>query len=225
MDRSSASGSTKVLEADVRIIAATNRDLQAQVKAGRFREDLFYRLNVVPIALPPLRERLDDLGPLVGLFLERHARKYGRPVPELHPSVLPHLRLYEWPGNIRELEHLVERIIVTRTPGEAVDELDLPIEYRYAALLEGRGAPAEEPHAEGSPVLRQAIEMFEQDFILKTLARCRWNRNEAAARLAIHKATLFRKLNRYGLYGTAVAPVRWQRGSEKTEPDKEPPEE
>jgi DNA-binding NtrC family response regulator len=215
-------GSTRVIEADVRIIAATNRDLQSEVKAGRFREDLFYRLNVVPIALPPLRERLDDLEPLVALFLERHARKYGRPVPALHAGVLPHLRLYEWPGNIRELEHLVERIIVTKTPGETIDELDLPIEYRYAALLEGRAATAEEPQAEGSPVLKQAIEMFEQDFILKALARCGWNRNEAAARLAIHKATLFRKLNRYGLYGSAVAPVRWQRGSEKAESEKEP---
>jgi DNA-binding NtrC family response regulator len=218
-------GSTKVVEANVRIVAATNRDLGAEVKAGRFREDLYYRFKVVPITLPPLRERLEDLAPLMRLFLERYAGKYGRPVPAVHPAVLQHLRLYEWPGNIRELEHLVERIVVTQAPGATIEERDLPIEFRYAALLDGGKAPAtDRTTAEGSPVLKRAVEVFEQDFILKTLARCGWNRNEAAERLAIHKATLFRKLNRHGLYGTAVQPVRWQAGK-PAEAEPEPPEE
>jgi DNA-binding NtrC family response regulator len=203
-------GSTKEVAANVRIVAATNRDLAAEVKAGRFREDLYYRLMIVPIVLPALRERLEDLEPLVTLFVERMARKYARPVPKVDRAVLAHLRLYEWPGNVRELEHLVERLIVIKPAGEAIVEHDLPIEYRYATLLAGGdGAAAEAAAGDASPVLRRAIAVFEQDFILRTLARCGWNRNKAAARLAIHKATLFRKLNRYGLYGTAIEPVRW----------------
>jgi two-component system response regulator HydG len=210
-------GGTRVTVTDVRIVAATHRNLREEVKKGTFREDLFFRLNVVPIELPPLRERLEDLPALAALFLERHARRYGRGVRSIHPGVVNLLRLYEWPGNIRELEHLIQRMVVVKSQGVELVESDLPLEYRYPAFLQQSSSPGRAPGDE--VVLRAAIEAFEQDFILKTLARCNWNRNRAAELLGIHRATMFRKLNRHGLYGSAVEPLHPSAGRAEREPD------
>jgi len=188
-------GGTRSIHSDARVIAATNRDLRKEIAARRFREDLYFRLAVVPIALPPLRDRIEDLSSLVDLFLERYARKYGKTVPEIEVAVLEALGRYDWPGNIRELEHLVQRLIVLNRPGAPIVESDLPIEYRCgAALREGRGR-------ESDTALRDSVFASERDLILRTLERCGGNRHKAAAILGIHPATIFRKLNRLGIHG------------------------
>jgi DNA-binding NtrC family response regulator len=190
-------GGTRSIRSEVRVIAATNRDLREEIRARRFREDLYFRLAVVPVALPPLRERLEDLPSLVALFLERYARKYARAVPEVDRRVLEALRGYEWPGNIRELEHLMQRLIVLKRPGEPIVEGDLPVEYRGGASLGAGGG-------EGETALRDSVLASERDVILRTLDRCGGNRHKAAAILGIHPATMFRKLNRLGIQGTGA---------------------
>jgi two-component system response regulator HydG len=194
-------GGTRTIRCDVRVIAATNRDLREEVRAGRFREDLYFRLAVIPLALPPLRDRLEDLSALAGLFLDRYASKYGKPVPHLDDAVLAALRRYDWPGNIRELEHLVQRLVVLKRPGEAIGQHDLPLEYRSGALL--REDPKEE-----DLLLRDSLVASERDVILRTLERCGGNRHKAAGILGIHPATMFRKLQRLGINRTDPAPLR-----------------
>ena len=190
-------GGTKTIPCDVRVIAATNRDLREDVRERRFRQDLYFRLAVVPLSLPPLRDRIEDLPELVSVFLDRYSRKYARPRPDVDAQVLEHLRRYDWPGNVRELEHLVQRLIVLKPPGQAIVEEDLPVEYRGASLVGADVGAA----AQGNPQLRAWLETSERDLILRTLARCGGNRHQAAALLGIHPATMFRKLHRLGIQG------------------------
>jgi len=189
-------GGSKTISCDARVIAATNRDLREDIRTRRFRQDLYFRLAVVPFALPPLRERLEDLPELVSLFVGRYARKYAKPPPAIDDKVIDHLRHYDWPGNVRELEHLVQRLIVLKPSGKAIVEEDLPFEYR-GALLVGRGAPTD---GNRNTELRTWLEASERDLILRTLARCGGNRHRAAAALGIHPATMFRKLSRLGIH-------------------------
>jgi transcriptional regulator with GAF, ATPase, and Fis domain len=196
------------LESDARIVAATNRDLGAAIRAGTFREDLYFRLNVVPLHLPPLRERPGEIPALAERFAERYARRYGRETPRISAEVLGTLARCPWPGNVRELEHLVHRMVAVACPRAQLELADLPSEYRDAA-----GAHARPPEAgRGSTLLRDAVDAFERDFILGVLRRCGWSRNEAAGLLGIHPATMFRKLNRHGLYDGGVAPLRQSAG-------------
>jgi two-component system response regulator AtoC len=190
-------GGTKTIPCDVRVIAATNRDLQEDARQRRFRQDLYFRLAVVPLSLPPLRDRIEDLRELFSVFLDRYSRKHGRPRPVVDDKVFDHLRRYDWPGNVRELEHLVQRLIVLKAPGAAITEEDLPVEYRGLSLVGADVGSA----AEGSVELRSWLEASERDLILRTLARCGGNRHKAAALLGIHPATMFRKLNRLGIQG------------------------
>ena len=187
-------GGSKTIQTDVRVIAATNRDLREDIRTQRFRQDLYFRLAVVPLALPPLRERLDDVAELLSFFVARYARKYARPAPEVDGKVLDHLRHYDWPGNVRELEHLAQRLIVLKPPGKAVAEEDLPLEYRAASRLDRDPATGN-----GNTELRAWLEASERDLIVRTLERCGGNRHKAAALLGIHPATMFRKLNRLGI--------------------------
>jgi DNA-binding NtrC family response regulator len=212
-------GGHKALRADVRVVAATHRDLAREAQAGGFRRDLFYRLNVIPVALPPLRARLADLGPLLEIFLARYAARYGRPLPPVDPRVIEELARHDWPGNVRELEHLAQRLVVLRPPGQRLSVDDLPLEYRYGALLE-EGSPAG-ADAGGETVLRHAIAAFERDFILRTLERCGGNRTRAARLLGIHPATMFRKLNRHELTGGEVDRLHPSAGSSRPRPDQE----
>jgi DNA-binding NtrC family response regulator len=188
-------GGTKTIPCDVRVIAATNRDLREDVRERRFRQDLYFRLAVVPLSLPPLRERIEDLDELVSVFLDRYSRKYARPRPEVDAKVFEHLHRYDWPGNVRELEHLVQRLIVLKPPGKPIMADDLPLEYRGASLAAAEMGAA----ADGNTELRSWLEASERDLILRTLARCSGNRHRAAALLGIHPATMFRKLNRLGI--------------------------
>ncbi len=181
-----ALGSTRTLKVDVRIIAATNRNLEAMVQEGAFREDLFYRLNVFPITLPPLRERLEDLPWLTEFFLRRYRDKYQRPVRCLAPEVLEAMRAYHWPGNIRELENIMERSVII-CQGDVLTLSNLP------PALQRRASEADGLDAEPSP------QQMERQYILKTLEKFAFNREEVARRLEISLEELNFKIRIYGL--------------------------
>src|SRR5262249_12588006 len=179
-------------------------------RRGPLPRDLYYRLNVIPLHLPPLRNRLEELPALAARFLERFARRYGREIPGFEPSALAELQPHPWPGNARELEPLVQRLVILRREPGPITVEDLPIEYRYGALMR---PPA--PPSEGA--LEAALDAFEKDFLVQALARCDGRRGEAAALLGISEATLFRKLNRHGLYAGEVRPLRPTAGKKRAE--------
>src|SRR5262249_13490657 len=163
-------GGSRAIRVDVRIIAASNADLRQAVAAGRFREDLFYRLHVVPIAVPPLRERREDVEPLARHFLAKYARQFGKPVTDLSPGALDALERYHWPGNVRELENIVARSVALT--GESVVQLDqIPLDVALA--------PAEAT-AEDQLNLREARHEVERLLILRALDRAGGNQTLAA---------------------------------------------
>jgi len=184
-------GGTEVLEVDVRILAATHRDLAAEVAAGRFREDLFYRLNVVALKVPPLRERQDDIPLLAGHFLTRYAERNRKTVRGFTPRCLDLLLRHDWPGNVRELENAVERAVILMA-GDYVSEKDLPLSIAGA----GEALPAPgEPAAPGGP---RTLEDIEREAILATLQLTEGNKSKAAEMLGITRKTLYKKLKTYG---------------------------
>ncbi|HEX9308901.1 MAG TPA: sigma-54 dependent transcriptional regulator [Anaeromyxobacter sp.] len=182
-----AVGEERVRRVDVRVIAATHRDLEEEVRAGRFREDLFYRLNVVHLRVPPLRERPEDVPVLARHFLARFAERFG--VPSLHaPEALLHrLAGHAWPGNVRELENTIERLVAL-SPPEGLDLALLPDR--------GRAAPADE---RGPLALKDRVQAYERGLVVEALRAARGNRSEAARRLGVSRVTLHDKLKRYGL--------------------------
>ena len=172
---------------DVRIVAATNRDLEVLVADGRFRNDLYYRLNVITIRVPALRERGEDLVPLVAHFLEKHGRRLGRSGCTLSSEALDVLRRHNWPGNVRELENAIERALVLgRDDVLWID--DLPETFRLR--------PAGAPRLDGQPV---SLSEVEREYILKTLRAVRGNKAAAARLLGVDRKTLYRKLDLYGI--------------------------
>jgi DNA-binding NtrC family response regulator len=173
-------GSSRPRTVDVRVIAATNGDLAQLVRKGSFREDLYFRINVIPIRLPPLRERTADIIPLARHFASRHAEGVGRPVPELSARVLDIFRGYAWPGNVRELENVVQRLVVM-TESDTIDAPDLPALMRFAV------APARTPPS------RTLAEM-EADYIRSVLDSVGGNKTRAAQVLGIDRKTLREKL-------------------------------
>ena len=180
-------GSNRTLKADVRIIAATNRDLEAMVRQGGFREDLYYRLNVFPITLPALRDRLDDLPQITQFFLKRFRDKYQPRVKYLAPEVLQAFRNYPWPGNIRELENVIERGVIM-CQAETLTLKELPLALQSYAL---------EPLGEedGEPSLPE----LERQLIIRTLEKMSRNRQQAAEVLGISLDELNLKIRAYGL--------------------------
>jgi DNA-binding NtrC family response regulator len=181
-------GGVRTVPVDARVIAATNHDLQARIKAGSFRADLFYRLNVVPIHLPPLRERPDDIAPLTRHFLNRSAGRLRKPAPDLQPAVLAALTGYDWPGNIRELEHVIERMVLMTEGGL------IGIEHLPRELLSP--APAHMPSA-----LRELVggitRSAEKQMIVDALNKTGQNRTKAAELLGISRRTLQNKIKEY----------------------------
>jgi DNA-binding NtrC family response regulator len=177
---------------DVRLIAATNRDLELEVRDGRFRQDLFYRLNVVHIALPPLRERRDDIPILIEHFLARYAEQYGMEPRTLAPDAAAALREHSWPGNIRELQNAIERAFAL-SPSGTIGIVDLPPAITRAAddgpSIDDDTAPA------GLPTLADA----ERELIAATLRKTGGNKNEAARLLGIDRQRLYRKIEKYRL--------------------------
>nr|WP_249158541.1 sigma-54-dependent Fis family transcriptional regulator [Bradyrhizobium jicamae] len=187
-------GETAVRKVDFRLIAATNRDLQAEVEAKRFRKDLYYRLAVVPVAIPPLRERCDDIPLLVAHFVAQAASRYGLADRRFAPETLVQLRRHDWPGNVRELRNLVESLMLTAT-GEAIEPSDLPESIR------GTGQSA-------TRTLDLSLaESSERDLIARTLRACNGNVTATAAALGLAKSTVYAKLHRYNI-GVQPSPVK-----------------
>ncbi|HEX6625646.1 MAG TPA: sigma-54 dependent transcriptional regulator [Pyrinomonadaceae bacterium] len=196
-------GGTKTLEVDIRLIAASNRDLEAEVEAGRFRRDLFYRLNVVPLCLPPLRERRDDIPTLAAHFATKGAEKHNRPVPALDPALLEALQEYDWPGNIRELENLVERLVVlTRDQALGVEHLPERMLLR-AAPTEGAtaGTASATPAAADETTLEGAMLALKRRMLVGALQAEGGNRAAAAKRLHISRSYLHRLIGELGING------------------------
>jgi two-component system nitrogen regulation response regulator NtrX len=179
-------GATKTISVDARVVSATNKDLASEIQSGKFREDLFYRLNVVPIHLPPLRARRDDVPLLVEHFMARFSVEHGRPRRVVTPGAMEKLSAYSWPGNIRELKNLIERLLIM-TDGESIGVAEVEEVLPPDA---DEGPPSE---------IKQARDRAERDTILSTLRQCDWNVSEAARRLGMDRGYLHRKIKRYGL--------------------------
>lgn len=179
---------------DVRIVAATNHILSDDIAAGQFREDLFYRLNVVNIDVPPLRDRIEDIGPLAHSFLQRFSEKMKRPLRRLSDEALKALLEYQWPGNVRQLEHAMERAVALSS-GELILADDLPDEIQNSScgtsLLPGRNAD--------DCNLKQALGKFEQEYIMSALARHQNRKIETAAELGISRKSLWQKMAKYNI--------------------------
>jgi two-component system response regulator HydG len=186
-------GSDAIIDVDVRILAATNRNLQEDVKQGKFREDLYYRLNVVNLNVPPLRNRQDDIPLLAQHFLEKYADKNRKPVKGFSPLAMDMLIKYEWPGNVRELENAIERAVIL-LPGEHITENQLPLNIVQAH----DGAPPHPAAAQQRGAIR-SLEEIEKEAILATLAATGGNKSETARRLGINRKTLHKKLKTYGV--------------------------
>jgi two-component system NtrC family response regulator len=184
-------GGEKPIQLDLRVICATNRDLAKRVQEGKFREDLYWRLKVVPIELPPLRERREDIRDLAQHFLARTAAVHGRTPQTLSDGALALLDRYHWPGNIRELENVMERMTVV-CDSQVIEESDLPYDF---ALVPGSLL---EPQSEQQN-LEAAILAFEKSFLRKALKRNQWNRKRTAEQLQIGYSTLKAKLKSFGL--------------------------
>lgn len=187
-------GSEEIIQVDVRIVAATNRDLEDEVAEGRFREDLFYRLNVMPLNVPPLRERLDDIPLLADFFLKRYAEKNRKSVKGFTPLAMDMLLKYDWPGNVRELENAIERAVILLT-GEHITEKQLPLNIvKKWSDLDPSAAPAASP-----PDGTRSLEEIEKEAILATLKATGGNKSECARRLGITRKTLHNKLKSYSI--------------------------
>ena len=190
-------GGKRTLSLDVRVIATSNRDLRAEVQAGRFREDLYYRLSVFPLTIPPLRERLGDILPLARHFLARHGRAIE--APELTPCAAARLMSHHWPGNVRELDNVMQRALILRR-GRGIDAASIRLE---AAGLAGVGAGSAEPGL-AVPALGEDLRSREEQLILGALHAERGRRKDAAARLGISPRTLRYKLARLREAGLAI---------------------
>jgi DNA-binding NtrC family response regulator len=193
---------------DVRIVAATNRDLQRMVEAGQFREDLYYRLNVIPIHMPPLRERTEDIPALCEHFLQRSCARRGRARAALRDvlddSALRQLRRHTWPGNVRELENLIERIVHLHPGGGPISAADLAVylggggpRQARAVELGERGRMLQPALPEGGLDLRGQLEYIEQSLLTQAITRTGGNQRQAAALLRMNRTTLIEKLRRY----------------------------
>ena len=214
-------GSTKPVSVNVRVVAASNRDLEKEIQEGSFREDLYWRLNVIPIRLPPLRRRQDDIEPLILHFLESFCRENERPILKLHPGSLAALQKYTWPGNVRELQNYVERAVVLAEGDELVPEL-LPasvmgnIEDAQSAVFrptDDRELIREyvfscisKSDAEVKDLHDRIVSPIEKELLAQVLETCKNVQTKAAARLGMNRNTLYKKLKEYGLDKSSERP-------------------
>lgn len=190
-------GSAKTIESDVRIVAATNVDLEKAVKEGKFREDLYYRLNVIPMVVPPLRDRSDDIPLLLEHFIKKFNTHKGIHITGIHPVALDKLLNYSWPGNIRELENFIERVSILRKEG-MVELSDIPqyFEDNQAHQFTGN---LQVDIPENGLDFNTAIASYENQLILNALNKTGWNRNQAAILLRLNRTTLVEKIKKKGL--------------------------
>ncbi|BDG06009.1 sigma-54-dependent transcriptional regulator [Anaeromyxobacter oryzae] len=215
-------GGKRSVRVDARVVVATNRNLEAAIRQGAFREDLFYRLNVVTVRVPPLRERKEEIGPLVRHFVEKYRARYRGGLEAIPPEVMDRFHAYDWPGNVRELENLVRRLVVLRDPAMVLGELGPP---NTAAAVPGAATPAAtngaanvvRPDAalhatlpEDAPlkdVARRAARIAEREAILRALMRTGWNKRKAAKRLQISYKALLYKIKDCGIVDPRDAAV------------------
>jgi len=176
-------GGEETLEVDVRVIAATNKNLTEEMKKGTFREDLYYRLNVIPIFVPPLRERKDDIPLLVSHFLQKFSQERGKEIKSFSPEVMEILLAHSWPGNVRELENVIDHAIIIAKQDKILTK-DLP------QFLLQKPLPTQE---------LTTLQDYEKNLILKTLKETNWNKHKASKRLNINRSTFYGKMKRYGL--------------------------
>lgn len=181
-------GGTRSIHVDVRVVAATNRDLEEMVKDGRFREDLYWRLNVVPIFIPPLRERKEDIPPLIDHFLKRFNKEYEKDI-TINPDALKYLMDYGWPGNVRELENTIERLVVLNEKS-VVKQEDLPSYIKEYRLMKS--------HDHNDSLIAET-ERLEKDRIIEALKKCNFNQSRAARLLGITQRQIGYKIQKYGI--------------------------
>ena len=195
-------GSTRI-RVDARVVAATNKDLRVEIKTGRFREDLYFRLNVVPISVPPLRERREDIPLLADHFMAMLAREYGRRAKRFESDAAEALQRYPWPGNVRELRNVIERVMIM-VPGERVTPRDL-------LFLDQSASPGAAIEADTSPImpLHDARDDFERQYILRALAAQQGNISRTADVLGVERSNLYRKMRSFG-----IAPRRTEEETE-----------
>jgi two-component system nitrogen regulation response regulator NtrX len=182
-------GGTQPLRVDVRLIASTNKDLEEEIAKGNFREDLFYRLNVVPFFVPPLRERKQDIPPLAREFLAEFGRQYGRPRIEIGEEALQALAQYHWPGNVRELKNVIERVLILNPRALRIERKHLP------PLTYKAGTRSTEEFS----TLQQARDAYEREYILKKIEEARNNISHAAELLGLERSHLYRKMKALGI--------------------------
>lgn len=197
--RFEAVGSNRSVEVDVRIITATNKNLEEGVAEGWFREDLFYRLNVIPIKIPPLRERKDDIPLFVKHFVKKYSEEHQAPAPEINSAVMEQLMEYAWPGNVRELENLVERMVILH-PGQTIPPDSLPI--RVNQVPEKITTSVQIP--EEGISFKNVVNDFENELILKALEKTSGNKNKAATLLKLNRTTLVEKIKKRQLGKTIL---------------------
>ena len=182
-------GGSKTIKVDVRIIAATNKNLEQALKNGEFREDLYYRLNVIPIELPPLRERIEDIQLLVEHFIDKYNTETGKNIISITPEALELLTSYHWPGNVRELENIIERAVVL-TKNNYLHKENLS----NLNILDDNKSPLQMLEQSTLP---NVIDKIEQELIIKILRRCKGNKSLAARKLGIHRSTFLSKISKY----------------------------
>jgi two-component system response regulator PilR (NtrC family)/two-component system response regulator AtoC len=188
-------GGNQFIDADVRIISATNRDLEAMVNDGTFREDLFYRLNVFPITIPPLRERLDDIPLLAEHFLQKYKTLTRQPLEGISPAVLHDMMNYDWKGNVRELENLMRRAII-KTTGPTISSIDISAKHTAETSAELTDSPTTTliPYKQ---YLEQVQKDAEKKYLLRTLKESKGNLNQAARLMDVDRKTIYRKIEEY----------------------------
>jgi two-component system, NtrC family, nitrogen regulation response regulator NtrX len=182
-------GSNQTVSADVRVIAATNKNLEQEIARGAFRQDLFYRLNVIPFYVPPLRDRKEDIAILARHFLNEFSSAYGKRTRELSDTAMDILLRYPWPGNVRELRNLVERLVIV-CPHARIEPHHLPPE-----LFRGVAESPEQPYS----TLHEARSAYEREFILRKLQEHRWNMTQTASALGLERSHLYRKMKSLGI--------------------------
>ena len=191
-------GASTPVSVDARVIAATNKDLEEEIARGNFRDDLFYRLNVIPFFVPPLRDRKEDIPLLVKEFLQEFGQQYGRPRVEISDTALTQLKAYHWPGNVRELRNVIERVLILNPKATRLEPKHLPMLVQrtdgFAQRNENRSANREE-----FTTLFQAREAYERDYILKELDRSHGNVSRAAESLGLERSHLYRKMRTLGI--------------------------
>ena len=187
-------GGHRSIKVDVRMIAATNISLKQMVQENRFREDLYFRLNVIPIELPPLRNRRGDIPLLANFFLDKFNRKLNQKIEGISQEAMAILETHQWPGNIRELENLIERLVVLRSNERWIDVKDLPFDLLYNEDAMKAGQRVEKG-------LLQARRLFERQYILRTLKICKYNQAKTARMLRIHRNTLIQKMKALDISG------------------------